>query len=85
MSLKKRTKTSLTPLFDLISLKKRKALITGAGAGIGRAIAYRFAEAGAALELVDINEESLNMVKQSSSSSALKSTFTGSIWLRKKR
>lgn len=64
MSLKKRSKSSLVPLSDLISLKKRKALITGSGAGIGRAIAYRFAEAGADLELVDINEESLNALKR---------------------
>jgi len=51
-------KTSLTPLSALISLDKKRALITGSGSGIGRAIAYRFDEAGARLELVDINEES---------------------------
>ena len=39
-------------------------MITGSGAGIGKAIAYRFAEAGADLELVDINELSLNTVKK---------------------
>ena len=64
MSLKKKSRSSLTPLIELISLKKRKALITGSGAGIGRAIAYRFAEAGADLELVDINEESVSTVKR---------------------
>jgi NAD(P)-dependent dehydrogenase (short-subunit alcohol dehydrogenase family) len=44
---------------ELISLKGKTALITGAAGGIGRAIAYRFAEAGAGLELVDLNVEAL--------------------------
>ncbi|MCW4004383.1 MAG: SDR family oxidoreductase [Candidatus Bathyarchaeota archaeon] len=49
----------LKPLAKLISLSGKSALITGAASGIGKAIAYRFAEAGADLELVDINEEKL--------------------------
>ena len=56
--------TGLTPLSELVSLEKKRALITGSGSGIGKAIAYRFAEAGADLELVDINEEGLNAVKE---------------------
>nr|MDO8099700.1 SDR family oxidoreductase [Candidatus Njordarchaeota archaeon] len=36
----------------------------GAGVGIGKAIAYRCAEAGADLELVDINQKSLETVKE---------------------
>lgn len=47
------------PLADLISLSGKTALITGAASGIGRAMAYRFAEAGADLVLVDINDEKL--------------------------
>jgi len=52
----------LTPLSELISLKGKKALITGSALGIGKAMAYRFAEAGADLELVDMNERGLRTV-----------------------
>jgi 3-oxoacyl-[acyl-carrier protein] reductase len=54
----------LPPLHTLISLKGKRALITGSGAGIGNAIAYRFAEAGANLELVDIDEQALLNLKE---------------------
>ena len=49
---------------ELISLKGKKAIITGSGTGIGAAIAYRLAEAGADLDLLDIDEEKLNKVKE---------------------
>ena len=42
----------------------KRALITGAASGIGKAIAYRFAEAGAHLELVDLDTDGLAEVKQ---------------------
>ena len=54
----------LKALSELISLKGRRALVTGSAAGIGRAIAYRFAEAEADLELVDVDEEGLKKVKE---------------------
>lgn len=44
---------------QLISLRGKRALITGAAGGIGQAIARRYAEAGAELELVDIDAAAL--------------------------
>lgn len=38
-------------------LESKKALVTGAGSGIGKAIAKRFAAEGAAVAILDINEE----------------------------
>jgi NAD(P)-dependent dehydrogenase (short-subunit alcohol dehydrogenase family) len=46
-------------LKELVSLKGKTALVTGSASGIGEAIACRFAEAGAFLELIDIDEEKL--------------------------
>ena len=56
--------TDLPSISELVSLEGKNALITGSAAGIGKAMAYRFAEAGADLELVDINESGLNAVKE---------------------
>ena len=56
--------TDPIPLSQLISLKGRRALITGAASGIGRAAAVRFAEAGADLELVDLNESGLEETRE---------------------
>lgn len=44
------------------ALSRRVALITGAGGGIGRSIARRFAAEGASLVLVDIDEDGLRPV-----------------------
>jgi 3-oxoacyl-[acyl-carrier protein] reductase len=55
---------ALKPLSQLISLKGKRALITGSAVGIGKAMAYRFAEAGADLDLVDININGLRAVKK---------------------
>lgn len=47
---------------ELLSLKNDTALVTGAGAGIGRAIAMLFAEAGAAVVVSDLKAESAKTV-----------------------
>jgi len=61
----KRVKPSLAqPLPSLISLSGKTALISGSATGIGEAVAYRFAEAGADLHLVDMNIEGLNRVRR---------------------
>ncbi len=54
----------LKPLSELISLEGKRALITGSAVGIGKAMAYRFAEAGAGLQLVDMNIKGLELVKK---------------------
>jgi len=56
--------SKITPISELVSLKKKRSVITGAANGIGRAIAYRFAEAGSDLELVDIDEQGMKSLKE---------------------
>lgn len=51
------------PLERLVSLDGKRAVITGSASGIGEAIASRFAEAGADLELVDLDLEGLERVR----------------------
>lgn len=55
----RRSVTTMRPLADLISMKGRRVLVTGAASGIGKATAVRFAEAGADLILLDIDREGL--------------------------
>jgi NAD(P)-dependent dehydrogenase (short-subunit alcohol dehydrogenase family) len=47
-----------------MNLSGKVAIVTGAGQGIGRAIALRFAQAGADVVLVDIDLESIQEVAQ---------------------
>jgi 2-dehydro-3-deoxy-D-gluconate 5-dehydrogenase len=48
---------NLVPIHELINLTGKKALVTGGAMGIGLAIARRLAEAGAAVAIIDLNEE----------------------------
>ena len=57
-------KKEMKSFMDLISLRGKTALVTGAGVGIGKAISIRFGEVGANLVLVDINEEGLEQTKE---------------------
>lgn len=46
------------------SLEKKNVVVTGAGSGIGEAIAKRFAADGASVCLVDLNEENIKKVAE---------------------
>lgn len=50
-------------ILELVSLKGKSVIITGAGKGIGKAITWRLAEAGAHLILLDIDQQSLENLK----------------------
>jgi len=57
---------------------EKVVVVTGASAGVGRAVARRFARAGAAVELIGRDQEGLNEAKQEMESvGAL--VFTGGI------
>lgn len=49
-----------SPLNEIGRLQNKSAVVTGAAAGIGRAIAQRFAQEGARIIIVDIDEEGGN-------------------------
>ncbi len=51
-----------TPLHDLIDLQGERAVVTGAAAGIGKAIALRLAEAGADIVAVDRDRAGLEVL-----------------------
>jgi NAD(P)-dependent dehydrogenase (short-subunit alcohol dehydrogenase family) len=52
------------PLEDLLSLRGRRAVVTGAARGLGLAIAGRLAEAGASVAVGDVNGEGAEAAAQ---------------------
>lgn len=50
-------------IMERLALTDRACLITGAGSGIGRAIAHAVADAGGRLALVDINKENTETIR----------------------
>ena len=52
------------PLGDLIKLTGKVAIVTGGAMGIGFAISYRLAEAGATIAIADTNEERAQQASQ---------------------
>ena len=65
-----------TPLNELISLAGKRAIITGGAMGIGFAISYRLAEAGAIVLVSDINAEAAQKASEELKSYGYKTTFT---------
>jgi 2-deoxy-D-gluconate 3-dehydrogenase len=63
------------PISELISLSSKKALVTGGAMGIGFAIAYRLAEAGAAVAIADLNEEKGRKAAEDLKSRGFKAIF----------
>jgi len=58
------TSKKFTPASELISLNQKRAIVTGGAIGIGFAISYRLAEAGAAVVIVDTNHEKAQEASQ---------------------
>lgn len=63
------------PLKQLIDLNGKTAIVTGGAMGIGFGIAYRLAEAGANIVIVDLNEESGNTAVKELRDNDWKATF----------
>lgn len=66
----------MQPIQQLVDLNGKVAVVTGAAAGIGRAIAVRLHEAGARLALVDVDAEGLGSLAYELNEKRPESTIT---------
>ena len=57
---------------ELFDLSGKGAIVTGAGMGIGRGIAYRLAEAGAGIMIADIDPDAANRTAEKITARGLK-------------
>ena len=57
------SRPELGSITEVLSLKKKTAIVTGAANGIGEAISKRLGEAGASLILIDIDQEGLSKLE----------------------
>jgi NAD(P)-dependent dehydrogenase (short-subunit alcohol dehydrogenase family) len=67
----------MTGIADLYSLKGKNALVTGAGSGIGRAIALAFARAGAQVACVDLDLQSAEATRDEATQSGARAIAIG--------
>jgi len=64
---------TVAPIRDLVDLRGKSAIVTGGAKGIGLAIAYRLAEAGAAVLIADIDGEAAEQAAASLPTTGAKS------------
>ena len=55
---------NVRPVSNLLDLSSKNAIVTGGGVGIGQAICYRLAEAGAHVLIADSSESNIKAAKQ---------------------
>ena len=67
--------SGMSGIADLIDLSGRRAVVTGAGSGIGAAIATRLAEAGAHVLLTDVDAKGGSVVTEALASRGLAASF----------
>jgi 2-deoxy-D-gluconate 3-dehydrogenase len=63
---------NIKPITDLTNLTGKNAIVTGGAVGIGQAISYRLAEAGASVLVADVSQEHIGTAKETFSGKGLK-------------
>ena len=64
-----------TPIGEIIRLTNKRAVVTGGAMGIGFAISYRLAEAGASIVIVDIHRERAEKASEELRSNGYEASF----------